>query len=214
MRNNNISIFQKQTLIHLSYIYCIRADSLEDKYICLNSFFKNNNYNIIEIGFGNGDNLVNLAIQYPNINFIGIEIYKKGLCKILKKIFLYRIKNIRIMYRNAYNVLCKIKKHSVYGLHILFPDPWRKVKHYKRRLLNMSFLKIVDKVLIKKGFFHISTDIKIYLKLTILNLFLCDEFFNNLPLKKSTLISKKTKFQNKNKKKIYYEVIFQKRYLY
>ena len=165
----------------------------------------------MEIGFGDGDHIINMALQFPNINFLGIELYKKGVCIVLKKIHLFKITNVRIVYKNAYNILTKIKYESFYGVHILFPDPWGKIKHYKRRLLNKSFTKIILLILINKGYIHICTDIKEYSK--IISTYFLKEHAKFIQFKSinKSFISKCTKFQRKNNLKKYYEIIFQKK---
>ena len=199
MRNNKINVFQRNTTINLMDLYGIY--DLRKNCINLNNIFNNSNYNILEIGFGNGENLVNMAIQYPNFNFVGVEIYEKGISKILKKIHLYKLKNIRIIYKNAYKIISNIKKNSIYGIHILFPDPWQKIKHYKRRLLNLNFIKILCKILLINGFIHIATDIKMYAKLICNNFYFKKNIFTNIRSINNSIVSKRTKFQVKNKKK-------------
>ena len=139
-----------------------------------------------------------MAIQYPTINFVGIELYKKGISKVLIKLYLYRIKNVKIIYKDAYKIISNIKKHSVYGIHILFPDPWTKCKHFKRRLINIDFISKSYSILMKGGFIHTSTDVKEYAR-SILYYFYCRKFlFKHIKIFKKSMINKKTKFQKKN----------------
>jgi len=79
---------------------------------------------------------------------------------------------------------------------ILFPDPWGKIKHYKRRLVNLILLKLILETLIVKGYLHVTTDMKLYSKLIILNFYRMNHNFIILPLVRHTMINKKTKFQN------------------
>lgn len=210
MRNNKINYFQKNTLVNLFNLYSIEEKYLKQNSINIKNLFDNKHYSIIEVGFGSGDNLINMAIQYPNINFVGIEIYKKGIIKILKKIHLYKLSNIKIIYQNAYEILSKIKKNSIYGIHILFPDPWKKIKHHKRRLLNLNFINIMEAVLIKDGFIHIATDIKSYGQLVNNNFSFNKNKFLKIKYLNHSIISRITKFQNRSKLENFYEILFHK----
>ncbi len=107
----------------------------------------------LEIGFGNGDFIINKAIANPNIHFIGCEVYKRGIYSLLNKIIDLNIHNISIYHGDARSLLIDIPDHFLSTLVILFPDPWHKKKHRKRRLLNPYFFeitknKIKDKMII------------------------------------------------------------------
>ena len=114
---------------------------------------------VIEIGFGDGTVLIESALKNPNKNFIGIEVYDSGLGQCLNEINKHKIKNIRLIYGDAVEVFEQfITKKSVEKINILFPDPWPKKRHHKRRLINKRFLALLSKSLINKGIINISTD--------------------------------------------------------
>ena len=114
---------------------------------------------VIEIGFGDGTVLIESALKNPNKNFIGIEVYDSGLGQCLNEINKHKIKNIRLIYGDAVEVFEQfITKKSVETINILFPDPWPKKRHHKRRLINKRFLALLSKSLINKGIINISTD--------------------------------------------------------
>ena len=114
---------------------------------------------VIEIGFGDGTVLIESALKNPNKNFIGIEVYDSGLGQCLNEINKHKIKNIRLIYGDAVEVFEQfITKKSVEKINILFPDPWPKKRHHKRRLINKRFLSLLSKSLINKGIINISTD--------------------------------------------------------
>jgi len=114
---------------------------------------------VIEIGFGDGTVLIESALKNPNKNFIGIEVYDSGLGQCLNEINKHKIKNIRLIYGDAVEVFEQfITKKSVEKINILFPDPWPKKRHHKRRLINKRFLALLSKSLINKGIVNISTD--------------------------------------------------------
>ena len=114
---------------------------------------------VIEIGFGDGSVLIESALKNPNKNFIGIEVYDSGLGQCLNEIDKYNIKNIRLIYGDAVEVFEQfINKKSVEKINILFPDPWPKKRHHKRRLINKRFLALLSKSLKNKGVVNVSTD--------------------------------------------------------
>ena len=116
------------------------------------------NKNILEIGFGNGDNLVNMSLTNPDISFIGCDAYFNGCAKLLKKIVNKNIKNIKIWPDDIHLIMKKFKENFFDLILILQPDPWPKKKHKKRRLIQQKFLDDLSKVMKHKGKLIISTD--------------------------------------------------------
>ncbi|QCI17924.1 tRNA (guanosine(46)-N7)-methyltransferase TrmB [Buchnera aphidicola (Acyrthosiphon lactucae)] len=118
---------------------------------------------VLEIGFGSGESLVKTAMNFPNKNFLGIEVYKSGIGSCLHSAYSYKIKNLRIIYYDAIEVIHNmIMNNSLSSIQIFFPDPWNKKRHHKRRLLQKNFLKIISKKLIIGGTLHIATDSESY----------------------------------------------------
>ncbi|QIQ42111.1 MAG: tRNA (guanosine(46)-N7)-methyltransferase TrmB [Buchnera aphidicola (Microlophium carnosum)] len=118
---------------------------------------------VLEIGFGSGESLVKTAMNFPEKNFLGIEVYKSGIGSCLHAAYVYQIKNLRIIYYDAIEVMHNmIIDHTLSTIQIFFPDPWHKKRHHKRRLLQNSFLKIIAKKLIIDGILHIATDSEAY----------------------------------------------------
>ena len=116
------------------------------------------NRNILEIGFGNGDNLVNMSLNKPNNLFIGCDAYYNGCVKLLKKIVNKNIKNIKIWPDDIHLIIKKFKKNFFDLILILQPDPWPKKKHKKRRLIQQKFLDDLNQILKYEGQLIISTD--------------------------------------------------------
>ena len=116
------------------------------------------NKNILEIGFGNGDNLVNMSLNKPNDLFIGCDAYYNGCVKLLKKIVNKNIKNIKIWPDDIHLIIKKFKKNFFDLILILQPDPWPKKKHKKRRLIQQKFLDDINQILKYEGKLIISTD--------------------------------------------------------
>ena len=116
------------------------------------------NKNILEIGFGNGDNLINMSVNKPNDLFIGCDAYYNGCVKLLKKIVNKNIKNIKIWPDDIHLIIKKFKKNFFDLILILQPDPWPKKKHKKRRLIQQKFLDDLNQILKYEGKLIISTD--------------------------------------------------------
>lgn len=118
---------------------------------------------ILEIGFGMGDSLVQMAMNNPDINYLGIEVHRPGIGSILASIDENQINNIRVVNHDAVEVLQKaILDDSLNGIHIFFPDPWPKKRHFKRRLIQSSFVDLLSRKLGPNGKLHIATDWKNY----------------------------------------------------
>jgi tRNA (guanine-N7-)-methyltransferase len=118
---------------------------------------------VLEIGFGSGESLVKNAVHFPDKNFLGIEVYKSGIGSCLHFAHTAKIKNLRIIYHDAIEVMnTMITDRALSSVQIFFPDPWNKKRHHKRRLLKNSFLKIIANKLIVSGVLHIATDSEEY----------------------------------------------------
>lgn len=114
---------------------------------------------VVEIGFGMGEALIAMAKDQPHNNFLGIDVYKPGLGKILAQIEALNLKNLKIMAHDAREVLeNQIDSESISKVYVLFPDPWPKKKHHKRRLIAPDFLKLSAQKLKHQGTLHIATD--------------------------------------------------------
>ena len=106
---------------------------------------------VIDIGFGTGESTIALSGMFINDIVCGIECYKPGVKKLMDN-------NIHVKYGDALEIIEKIKPDSVSKIYMLFPDPWQKIKHRKRRLLNDYSFSIINKILISGGLFHFATD--------------------------------------------------------
>jgi tRNA (guanine-N7-)-methyltransferase len=128
----------------------------EDK-ICKLKLYKFKK-NILEIGFGNGQNLVNMSLNQPNDLFIGCDVYFNGCAKLLDQIVSKNIKNIKIWPDDINLIIKNFKKNFFDLILILQPDPWPKKKHKKRRLIQQKFLDDLHQILKCDGELIISTD--------------------------------------------------------
>ena len=146
----------------------------------LSKLFARNAEIILEIGFGNGDALLSMAQQNPDLNFIGIEVHRPGIGHLLQNIEQHELQNIRVICHDAIDVLKQqIPDHSLDRLHLFFPDPWHKTRHQKRRIVQADFALLVAQKLKPGGLFHLATDWQHYATHMLRVLNACDDY-NNL----------------------------------
>ena len=113
----------------------------------------------LEIGFGNGDSLAQMAAAAPERDFIGIEVHTPGVGHLLKLIGDQGLQNVRVMNTDAVEILQqRIPVHSLDGVQLFFPDPWHKKKHHKRRIVQLPFVSLLASRLQTGGVFHMATD--------------------------------------------------------
>ncbi len=114
---------------------------------------------VLEIGFGNGDTLVQQAASQPERDFIGIEVHEPGIGHCLIKMREAVISNLRVIAYDAIEVLeQRIPESSITRINLYFPDPWPKKRHHKRRIVQERFLDICAAALKSGGTLHIATD--------------------------------------------------------
>ena len=114
---------------------------------------------IVEIGFGMGDATAQIAAARPEVDFLGIEVHEPGVGALLKRIGEQRLGNLRIVQHDAVEVLQQmIAPASLAGVHVFFPDPWHKLRHNKRRLIQPPFVALLASRLAPGGVLHCATD--------------------------------------------------------
>ncbi len=113
----------------------------------------------LEIGFGNGEALVEMAAANPDHDFLGIEVHRPGIGHLLLQIQQREITNVKVYCHDAIDILeQQIADNSLAGIHLFFPDPWPKKRHHKRRIVRPDFIKLVTRKLQQGGYFHAATD--------------------------------------------------------
>ncbi len=122
--------------------------------------FGNDNPVVLEIGFGMGASLVEMAKNTPEKNFIGIEVHSPGVGACLAAAQEVGLTNLRVMCHDAVEVFAHmIPDDSLSTLQLFFPDPWHKKRHHKRRIVQAEFAEMVRQKLIPgAGVFHMATD--------------------------------------------------------
>jgi tRNA (guanine-N7-)-methyltransferase len=114
---------------------------------------------IAEIGFGNGDNLIALAGAHADRDYLGIEVHRSGVGRVLLGIQQQQLANVRLICHDAVEVLdLQIAARSLDEILILFPDPWPKKRHHKRRLIQQPFIELACSRLKPAGVLRLATD--------------------------------------------------------
>jgi len=140
-------------MFYSKYVIPISQDNLN-----LSEIFPNNKITM-EIGFGMGTATAQIAFDNPDMNYIGVEVHRPGVGRLLWEIENRSLSNIRIIEYDAVHVAGKmIPDESLDAVHIFFPDPWPKKKHKKRRLIQRPFTETLAKCLKPDGYLYMVTD--------------------------------------------------------
>ena len=129
----------------------------------LNDHFPNPGPLTVEIGFGMGDSLLAMAEAQPEQNFLGIEVHRPGVGKLMHGINRLGLNNIKLMCHDATEVMANcFDAGSIDRIMVLFPDPWPKKRHNKRRIIQPEFATLLGTRLKKDGVLHLATDWQAY----------------------------------------------------
>ncbi|MDN5849936.1 MAG: tRNA (guanosine(46)-N7)-methyltransferase TrmB [Nitrococcus sp.] len=114
---------------------------------------------ILDIGFGNGEALAQLAVRHPQRSYLGVEVYRPGLGRLLRQLETEDIRNVRLVCADAVEVMQhNIADSALAGIQVFFPDPWPKRRHHKRRLVQPDWVELAACRLAAGGFLHLATD--------------------------------------------------------
>jgi len=131
-------------------------------------FFGNDHPLTVEIGFGMGKATADIAEANTGNNYLGIEVFRAGIGKLLWEIEQRSLSNVRIVEHDAVDVIGKmIRPFSVSAFHIFFPDPWPKKRHHKRRLVQKPFAELLVSRLISGGYIYMVSDCEDYAEDTL-----------------------------------------------
>ena len=135
-------------------------------------------YNVIDIGAGYGESTLTISKTDRNKQVIACEKFIDGINKIAQKSSLHSLNNIFIFHGNVHQLLDEYCPHnSISEIWILFPDPWPKKRHFKRRLINVNFFNKIRVFLKKDAIIHIASDSKSYVSDICLSVYqIRDEF--------------------------------------
>lgn len=132
---------------------------LEDRMLDLDDTFQRKAPRILEIGFGNGTSLSEMAKNNPQQDYIGIEVHRPGVGNLLSQIEKLGLTNLRVMNDDGVEVLKQmIPDNSLDAVYLYFADPWHKKRHHKRRIVQKEFVQLLRKKLKVSGVFHMATD--------------------------------------------------------
>jgi len=114
---------------------------------------------VMEIGYGMGEATWQIAKGNPAINYLGVEVHMPGVGKLMSRLDEFSITNVKLIERDVFEVFhYMIADEALDGVHLYFPDPWPKKRHFKRRIVNQRFISEVATKLKPGGYIHIATD--------------------------------------------------------
>ena len=156
LRQGRLTKGQDDALERLWPIYGIeRADTMLD----IDALFENKSPVTLEIGFGDGVSVATMAEAAPDKNFIGIEVHRPGVGRLLHVLEEKNLTNVRVMDDDAVEIIKnRIPQKSLDCVQLFFPDPWHKKRHNKRRIVRADFVKLIASRLKSNGVFHLATD--------------------------------------------------------
>ncbi len=154
-RNGRITISQRKAIDKLWPVYGVEITGE----LNLDTLFGRKAEKHIEIGFGNGDSLIEMAASNPDYDYLGIDVYTSGIGHLLIKIEETQLTNIRIIQADAVEVLTNnLTSSCLDTVYLFFPDPWPKKRHQKRRLIQPNFINLLAQRIKPNGKLHLATD--------------------------------------------------------
>lgn len=156
VRNGRVTRAQEDAITRLLPKFGIEFSSSNTN---LGHFFGRQAPIWLEIGFGNGDVLLHMARENPHVNILGVEVHTAGVGHALLGIEKHQLSNVRLVQHDAMEVLEQmLSPASIDRILLLFPDPWHKKRHHKRRIVQKDFTNAVATGLVRGGLLHCATD--------------------------------------------------------
>ncbi len=156
LRRGHISQAQKRSLEEIVPRYALQY---EEKRIDAEAIFGRKAPLVLEIGCGMGETTARIAQAHPEVDFIGCEVFAAGVGALAMRLDEMALTNVRIVQHDAVEVVKNmLGEETLDGIHIYFPDPWRKARHHKRRLVAQPFIHELVKRLKKGAYIHCATD--------------------------------------------------------
>lgn len=155
-RSGRITASQKRAREELWFKHGINLDK---KVLKLEQIFGRSNPKHLEIGFGMGDALIEMAKNNPEHDFLGIDVYNPGIGHLLIELEAAQLTNVKVICADAVEILTDYLPLECFDyVYIFFPDPWPKKRHNKRRLIQTEFLKLLATVMKLDSKLYIATD--------------------------------------------------------
>jgi tRNA (guanine-N7-)-methyltransferase len=156
LRAGRTTAAQERALTELWSTYGIDSSGLP---IDLQAVFGRTARRCLEIGFGTGEVIGSLAENNPDIDYLGVEVHRSGVGRLLLRAEQAELKNLRVICSDVVEVLRdRIADRSFDEVLVFFPDPWHKKRHHKRRLIEPDFVSMVAAKLRTGGIFRLATD--------------------------------------------------------
>ncbi|SVA88735.1 uncharacterized protein METZ01_LOCUS141589 [marine metagenome] len=147
---------QKRALTTLMPIFGV---PFEERIIDFLKIFGRDAPRVLDIGFGDGEGLFSLAVNHPDIDYLGVEVHEPGIGHLLLLLERSGITNLKIIQRDVMEVLGQMLPMTSFEVvNLFFPDPWPKKRHHKRRLVQTNFVEAIAGILKPSGLLHIATD--------------------------------------------------------
>jgi tRNA (guanine-N7-)-methyltransferase len=141
--------------------------TLDEGELDLDRLFAGRKRRVLEVGYGGGEHLIRLAAQSAETGFIGVEVFSGGVAKLVQAIAAEGFDNVRLFTDDALKLIVKLPAASLDAAYLLYPDPWPKTRHHKRRFVSPLTLGELGRVLKPEALFHVATDIEDYANWTL-----------------------------------------------
>lgn len=156
LRAGRVTEGQQRALDELWPVFGVEAG---ESRLDFEAIFGNGRPVIMEIGFGNGEATWRMAKDHPGENYLGVEVHRPGVGRLLLNIEEQGLENVRIACEDAVDLLReRIPDASLAGVRIYFPDPWPKKRHHKRRIVQPAFIALLADKMAEGGILHLATD--------------------------------------------------------
>jgi len=160
LRAGRMTPAQERALVELWPSYGVE---LGDAPLDLEAIFGRRAPRCLEIGFGVGEVIGSLAENHPHIDYLGLEVHRPGVGRLLLRAAQMNLRNLRVIAHDAVEVLKDhIQDDSFDEILVFFPDPWHKKRHHKRRLIDPAFMESVAAKLCRGGVLRLATDWQAY----------------------------------------------------
>jgi len=157
LRKGRVTVAQRRALKSLKKEHTIKPSKGELN--IAEAFLDPDKKLIADVGFGSGESLLSMANNYQEANFVGIEVYSSGIGSALNQIQKNKLTNLKIIEADVFQLLeTSIANDTFDGIVFLYPDPWPKRKHHKRRLLSEGFLNLLYDKITTNGLVFCKTD--------------------------------------------------------